>query len=391
MDAVILPEFWRVLLEYSERHQQQPLSENQAMRKLLDIRQQMRTRPGSFRSCNAAGNGFLNRAFTARLARKLRLFRPRRQRPFHSTQEPDCVCFAVLARAFAVVLAVSAFSSSEVNAFPELNELSAVRSALQLDDNREKALSDTERGSEREPLVLPVLRYDVLNLSEGDSRTNVEKWLRIPGLDAVIHRSSMGTDGIDKAYKSRAAAAVGADYKWGAYHFLRQNGSGQEQGTWFIKTLVKSSDHPQAVLLVIDAEYLRGTNSPHPTLSQIVDCIKKIRELTGKYPGIYTGQDFLWEQFNKARYDPETRNLFQNDTWLWVARYSGSYNKLTFPMVTLPPWDKWTLWQISDDRNPTPMFEGMNAEMNIFKGERSDLESFWDENAWDYKLKAPLD
>jgi lysozyme len=243
----------------------------------------------------------------------------------------------------------------------------------------------------RAPLILPVLRYDVINLSEGDSQTSVEKWLSIPGLDAVIHRSSMGTDGSDKAYKNRAVAAMRADYKWGAYHFLRQEGNGQEQATWFIKTLTKSSDHPSAVLLVIDAEYLKGTNSPHPTLTQVVDCLKKVHELTGKYPGIYTGQDFLWEQFNKAQYDSATRNLLQKNTWLWVARYSASYTKLNWPVVILPPWDKWTLWQVSDDKNPTPMFEGMNAEINVFKGERSDLERFWDEHSWDYKLKAPLD
>jgi hypothetical protein len=37
-----------------------------------------------------------------------------------------------------------------------------------------------------------VLRYDVINLSEGDPRDKVQEWLKIPGLDAVIHRSSMG-------------------------------------------------------------------------------------------------------------------------------------------------------------------------------------------------------
>jgi lysozyme len=158
----------------------------------------------------------------------------------------------------------------------------------------------------------------------------------------VIHRSSMGIDGLDKAYKSRSAAAIHANYHWGAYHFIRHNGSGEQQATWFIKTLLNSPNHPKAVLLVIDAKYLHGTNSPHPTLPQIVDCVKRVHELTGIYPGIYTGQDFLREQLHKEHYDTATQDVFDN-TWLWVARYSASRKALAFPEVSHPPWNMWKL------------------------------------------------
>jgi GH25 family lysozyme M1 (1,4-beta-N-acetylmuramidase) len=292
-------------------------------------------------------------------------------------------------RASIVCLALSALICSEVYAFPSLEEIDAVRSELGLETSKLKALSETEglqRGGER---ILPVLRYDVINLSEGDPQEKVQEWLKIPGLDAVIHRSSMGIDGLDKAYKIRSAAAIHANYRWGAYHFIRYKGSGEQQATWFVKTLLNSSNHPKAVLLVIDAEYLHGTNSPHPTLAQIVDCVKRVHELTGVYPGIYTGQDFLREQLHKEHYDTATQDVFDN-TWLWVARYSASFKTLIFPEVSHPPWNMWKLWQVSDDNNPTPMLEGMRAEMNIFKGERSDLEEFWDDNSWDFNLKAPL-
>ena len=117
--------------------------------------------------------------------------------------------------------------------------------------------------------------------------------------------------------------------------------------------------------------------------------MKRVHELTGVYPGIYTGQDFLREQLHKEHYDTATQDVFDN-TWLWVARYSASRKALAFPEVSHPPWNMWKLWQVSDDNNPTPMLEGMRAEMNIFKGERSDLEEFWDDNSWDFNLKAPL-
>jgi len=118
-------------------------------------------------------------------------------------------------RASIVGLALSALISSEVYSFPSLDEIDAVRSELGLETSRLKALSETEglqRSGERS---LPVLRYDVINLSDGDSQDRVQEWLKIPGLDAVIHRSLMGIDGLDKAYKIRSTAAIHANYRWG--------------------------------------------------------------------------------------------------------------------------------------------------------------------------------
>ena len=286
-------------------------------------------------------------------------------------------------------MALSALLCAGVYAFPRPDEIKAVRSELGLDANRLKALSEAEH-TQGPGQSLPVLRYSVINLSGYDSQKEVDEWLQTPGLDAVIHRSSMGTDGSDNAYTRRSATANHANYHWGAYHFIRPNGSGREQATWFVRTLLNSPDHPKTVLLVVDAEYKSGSNSPHPTLAQIVDCVQRVHELTGKYPGIYTGQDYLSEQFRRARYDPKTQDVFDN-TWLWVARYSAKPTSLIFPQVSPPPWDRWTLWQVSDKERPTPMLEGMKAEVNVFKGERTDLEEFWSRNAWDYQLKGSLD
>lgn len=293
-------------------------------------------------------------------------------------------------RAFMVAfMALSALLCAGAYAFPRPDEIKAVRSELGLDANRLNALSEAER-TLGPGQSLPVLRWSVINLSEYDPQKEVDEWLQTSGLHAVIHRSSMGTNGLDKAYTRRSAAAIHANYLWGAYHFIRPDGSGKEQATCFVRRLVKSPDHPKTVLLVVDAEYRSGSKGPHPTLAQIVDCVKRVHELTGKYPGIYTGQDYLSEQFRKASYDPMTQDLFDN-TWLWVARYSASYTNLIFPKVSPPPWDRWTLWQVSDNKSPTPMLEGMKAEMNVFKGERTDLETFWSRNAWDYQLKGSLD
>jgi GH25 family lysozyme M1 (1,4-beta-N-acetylmuramidase) len=279
----------------------------------------------------------------------------------------------------------------EAKALVKPDSVEEIRAQLSRKDSRLKSLSAAElagnRGPHGIPNVLPVLRYDVINLSDGDKDKDVDKWLAIPGLDAVIHRASMGTDGLDQAYQKRESIVINKDLKWGAYHFLRQAGSGEEQAVWFVNSLLKDTHHPSSVLLVIDAEYRKGSSSPHPSLTQLVKCANRIQELTGTFPGIYTGQDFLWEQFNKARYDSATQSIF-NQTWLWVARYSASFKKLTFPEVNMPPWERWTLWQVSDSNNGTPMLEGMPAEINVWKGEREELKKFWDQHSWDYVVRG---
>jgi GH25 family lysozyme M1 (1,4-beta-N-acetylmuramidase) len=256
----------------------------------------------------------------------------------------------------------------------------------------EKAVLASSGAVEGAPIPterLPKLSYDVLNFSEGDSQADVERWLKREGVDGVVHRVSMGVDGVDQMYDRRSTDATTATYRWGAYHFIRQQGSAEDQAAWFIKTLSKNTQHPRRVLLVIDAEYLKDSNSSHPTVQQIIRCAQAVRDLTGVYPGIYTGQDFLSEQFHKATYDASAKQVLRY-AWLWVARYSKNLNNLTFPEVTLPPWEKWTLWQVSDDHHPTPMLASMRAEINVYKGTSEELAEFWDIHSWDYKLLKPL-
>jgi len=279
-------------------------------------------------------------------------------------------------------------------AFPLSDEINSIRAELAQEQSRRSALSFAEKqdlaakyqgfgeNGDIPERFLPRLTYDVLNLSEGDSQNNVDQWLGIEGLDGVIHRSSMGVDGRDALYMQRAKNATGASYRWGAYHFLRQQGSGGEQAKWFIKTLLHAP-HPARVLLVIDAEYLRDSDSPHPTVAQVIDCAQTVQKLTGVYPGIYTGQNFLQGQFKTARYDTSAKDILQK-TWLWVARYSDSRTKLIFPDVSEPPWAKWTLWQVGDKDNTSPMLESIRAEINIFKGSSEQLAKFWDAHSWDY-------
>jgi|GEM_PF-6013340 len=296
--------------------------------------------------------------------------------------------------------ALSLISSATYGALPSFDEINTIKKQLAQEQSRRSALSSAEQKSLASlfqglgntgdiPLsMLPTLSYDVLNLSEGDAQANVDKWMALSGLDGVIHRSSMGIDGKDKAYAQRCANAASASYLWGAYHFLRQQGSGEDQAKWFIKTISEIPNHPARVLLIVDAEYLRDSSSPHPTVRQVIECADTIHKLTGVYPGIYTGQNFLWEQFNKTGYDAAAKNALDN-TWLWIARYSDSRTKLIFPEVSSPPWQKWTLWQVGDKDNKSPMVDSIPAEINIFKGTPEQLVKFWNAHSWNYSPPSP--
>jgi GH25 family lysozyme M1 (1,4-beta-N-acetylmuramidase) len=236
------------------------------------------------------------------------------------------------------------------------------------------------------------LSFQIVNLSQNDTNSEVADWMSRPGLVGVIHRSSMGIDGTDTAFVNRCSDAVGKNYRWGAYHYLRASGDAKAQARWFLKRVLAAPRHQKQILLAVDAEYLKrkdGTVISYPEISKVIEFVQTIKELTGVYPGVYTGQDFLKEKFKTAGLSAGDAEFLDEETWLWIARY-GQASQLHFPEVSAPPWSGWTMWQVSDSDNPSPLYEGMKAEVNAFKGDSSAVADFWDKHSWDYQTKERL-
>jgi GH25 family lysozyme M1 (1,4-beta-N-acetylmuramidase) len=137
------------------------------------------------------------------------------------------------------------------------------------------------------------------------------------------------------------------------------------------------------VLLVLDFEknghYPGGSMRP----DQAVAFIERIHQRTGVYPGVYSGEYHLAQVLNSARVTPTQRQTLTN-CWLWVANYSKE------PRATAP-WSYWALWQYTGDgkcrlprsTHPIRIANMRKAELNIFRGSRSDLTEFWQRRGWD--------
>ena len=116
---------------------------------------------------------------------------------------------------------------------------------------------------------------------------------------------------------------------------------------------------------------------------------ERIRSRTGVYPGIYSGEYHLAQVLNSARVTPAQRKTLTN-CWLWVANYSKE------PRATAP-WSYWALWQYCGDGKcrlprsayPIGIANIRKAELNVFRGSRSDLEDFWQRRAWNPSGGAP--
>jgi lysozyme len=135
-------------------------------------------------------------------------------------------------------------------------------------------------------------------------------------------------------------------------------------------------------LLVLDFE--KNGHYPGGTMraDQAVAFVERIRERTGEYPGLYSGEYHLRQVLNSPKVTSAQRAMLTK-CWLWIANYHYQ------PRATAP-WDFWHLWQYCGDGKcdlprtayPTSVANIRKAERNIFRGSASALEDFWQDRAW---------
>jgi len=225
----------------------------------------------------------------------------------------------------------------------------------------------------------------VVNLSHYDlMRPDFER-MKTEGIVGVIHEATYPRFDRDSHYGSRQVDATRAGLLWGAYHF----GDATDpirQADHFLGTVAaqwRSPDlRPDGVLLVLDFE--KNGHYPGGTMrvDQAVEFVERIRQRTGKYPGVYGSEYRLREVLNNRRVSSAHRQILAN-CWLWIANYHDE------PRSTAP-WSHWHLWQYTGDgicdlprsAYPKSIANIRNAERNMFRGNRSALAAFWQEHAW---------
>jgi lysozyme len=229
----------------------------------------------------------------------------------------------------------------------------------------------------------------VVNLSHYDGMRPDFVRMKQEGIVAVIHEATFPRFDRDAQYGVRQQAATRVGLLWGAYHF----GDGTDpvrQADHFLRVVesnwakVDLEPRPIGILLVLDFE--KNGHYPGGTMrvDQAVAFVQRIRQRTGKYPGLYGSENRLRAVLNSTRTSSAERRILSN-CWLWIANYH-------YVPRSTDPWSHWHLWQYTGDGKcdlrprsayPKSIANIPRAERNMFRGSAEALRAFWGENAWD--------
>ena len=229
----------------------------------------------------------------------------------------------------------------------------------------------------------------VVNMSHYDLMRVDFVGMKNEGVVGVIHEASFPRLQRDWRYAERQVSATRAGLLWGAYHF----GDGTnpiQQADHFLA--VVGSSHPPTnapheaektrpgVLLVLDFEKTHYSGGAMST-GQAAEFVQRIKERTGKYPGIY-GSEYRLRQMLSGATGGQRAVL--SNCWLWVANYHARPGGIS-------PWGGWDMWQYTGDGKcglrprsafPIGVANMRKAERNIFRGNNAELSAFWQEHAW---------
>ena len=199
----------------------------------------------------------------------------------------------------------------------------------------------------------------VVDLSHHNGNVDLTK-AQQAGLVGVIHKATQGTGMVDNMYATNRQKAQAAGLLWGAYHF-GSAGDGVAQADFFLS---KAAPDAQT-LLVLDYE---PNGNSTMTLDQARAFVQRIKDQTGKYPGLYSGS-LIKQQLGGKPPDPILSQCF-----LWIAQYGPA------PTQIPQTWSTWTMWQYTDGNvGPQPhSIDGIgNCDRDQFNGTLEQLQQLW--------------
>ncbi len=186
----------------------------------------------------------------------------------------------------------------------------------------------------------------VVDISHHNGNVDLGK-AQAAGIVGVIHKATQGTSMVDNMYDQNRQKAVAAGLLWGAYHFGTQ-ADGAAQADFFLS----KANADDQTLLVLDFE---PNGNATMTLNQARAFILRIKEVTGRFPGLYSGS-LIKEQLGDQLPHPLFAQCF-----LWLAQ-------------------SWTMWQYTDGNvGPQPhTVDGIgNCDRDQFNGTLEQLQQLW--------------
>jgi lysozyme len=106
------------------------------------------------------------------------------------------------------------------------------------------------------------------------------------------------------------------------------------------------------------------------TINQAREFVEHASEVTGAFPGLYSGHLIKEQLGGVIPPDPLLSNGF-----LWIAQYNGPK-----PLNIPPPFKTWTFWQYTDGvHGPEPhRVNGVGVcDRNQFNGSLAQLRKLW--------------
>jgi lysozyme len=181
------------------------------------------------------------------------------------------------------------------------------------------------------------------------------------GIVGVFHKATQGRTVVDAKYHSRRQRALDVGLMWGAYHF-GVKGNVEQQVDHFLDTVNPTA----ADLLVLDFEPNHETDTM--TLAEAERFVTLVKERTGRFPGLYSGQSFIRQKLGN-----NTNTVLKN-CFLWIARYSSERPRVP------PAWTTFTLWQYTDgnaDDQPHQVTGIGRCDRDKFNGNLEGLQRLW--------------
>jgi len=185
------------------------------------------------------------------------------------------------------------------------------------------------------------------------------KRAKADGIVGVIQKATQGLTNVDPTYEVNRQKALDEGLLWGAYHF-GTGGDGLKQTEHFLDIVGPDP----GVLLVLDFE--PNPMGPSMSLDEARAFINQIQNITGRYPGLYSGH------YIKQLLGNNINPVFAN-CWFWLAQYG------TTPVVP-STWPTWTMWQYTDGAvGPEPhSVDGIGrCDRDKFNGDEDALRKLW--------------
>lgn len=175
-----------------------------------------------------------------------------------------------------------------------------------------------------------------------DNYLDCAKLSREPRVVGIIYRVTQGSGSDAKKYfEMKRKCKDTHNFKWGSFH-VGKLGNPERQAQFYIDTAQPGDDE----VIALDIEGLGGNNM---TLEEATRFIKKIFELTGRYPLLYVMGAVRDEIIRK--YEPNNDFAIFEKTPLWYPRYCNNISCYFSPTRPAPVLDKYLFWQFASEQN----------------------------------------